>query len=78
MSLVNGTSFFDNFDYFTGYDPTAGFVHYLNLEQATQFVRTLLPFYVVYMVMLPPSRQHCPPLPHHDGDSLAIGFHPQQ
>jgi len=32
-----GTSFFDNFDYFSGYDPTAGFVHYLNSEQAAQY-----------------------------------------
>ncbi|KAI0470964.1 glycoside hydrolase family 16 protein [Xylariaceae sp. FL0804] len=30
----NGTSFFDNFDYFTGYDPAAGFVHYVPQEQA--------------------------------------------
>ncbi|KAG9227952.1 glycoside hydrolase family 16 protein [Amylocarpus encephaloides] len=30
----SGTSFFDEFDYFTGYDPTAGFVHYVPSEQA--------------------------------------------
>jgi hypothetical protein len=53
MGLVSGTSFFDNFDYFTGYDPTGGFVHYLNLEQATQFVRALLPFYVVITTTTP-------------------------
>ncbi|KAJ8131649.1 hypothetical protein O1611_g1974 [Lasiodiplodia mahajangana] len=38
-SLVDeysGTSFFDNFDYFTGYDPAQGFVHYVPQEQATQ------------------------------------------
>ncbi|KAH8805932.1 glycoside hydrolase family 16 protein [Xylogone sp. PMI_703] len=32
----SGTSFFDNFDYFTGYDPTFGFVHYVPQGQATQ------------------------------------------
>ncbi|KAI1214801.1 glycoside hydrolase family 16 protein [Annulohypoxylon truncatum] len=32
----NGTTFFDKFDYFTGYDPAAGFVHYVPEEQATQ------------------------------------------
>src|SRR6266536_6543247 len=39
----SGTSFFDNFDYFVGYDPSLGFVHYvdqpgsvaLNLTYAT-------------------------------------------
>ncbi|KAG9250924.1 concanavalin A-like lectin/glucanase domain-containing protein [Emericellopsis atlantica] len=31
-----GESFFDNFDYFTGYDPTAGFVHYVPRAQAEQ------------------------------------------
>ncbi|CAI6096387.1 unnamed protein product [Clonostachys chloroleuca] len=31
----SGTSFFDNFNYFTGYDPTHGFVHYVPREQAT-------------------------------------------
>ena len=25
-----GTGFFDNFDYFTGYDPAGGFVHYVD------------------------------------------------
>jgi len=29
-----GTSFFDNFDYFTGYDPASGFVHYVPAETA--------------------------------------------
>ncbi|KAH9909969.1 glycoside hydrolase family 16 protein [Xylariomycetidae sp. FL2044] len=29
-----GTSFFDNFNYFTGYDPAEGFVHYVPQEQA--------------------------------------------
>jgi hypothetical protein len=29
-----GTGFFDNFDYFTGYDPTAGFVHYVPADTA--------------------------------------------
>ncbi|KAK7183998.1 hypothetical protein DPSP01_010458 [Paraphaeosphaeria sporulosa] len=27
-----GSSFFDDFDYFTGYDPTHGFVHYVDSE----------------------------------------------
>ncbi|KAF2494793.1 hypothetical protein BU16DRAFT_550608 [Lophium mytilinum] len=26
----SGTGFFDNFDYFTGYDPSSGFVHYVD------------------------------------------------
>ncbi|CAM1508179.1 Fc.00g050270.m01.CDS01 [Cosmosporella sp. VM-42] len=30
----SGESFFDQFDYFTGYDPTSGFVHYVPREQA--------------------------------------------
>ena len=30
----SGTTFFDNFDYFTGYDPTNGFVHYVPEETA--------------------------------------------
>jgi len=29
-----GTSFFNNFDYFTGYDPSSGFVHYVPAETA--------------------------------------------
>lgn len=29
QDTYSGTSFFDQFDYFTGYDPTAGFVHYV-------------------------------------------------
>ncbi|KIW59157.1 hypothetical protein PV05_03630 [Exophiala xenobiotica] len=43
VDTFSGSSFFDNFDYFTGYDPAAGFVHYvdgpgsvaLNLTYAT-------------------------------------------
>ncbi|KAL7625149.1 hypothetical protein AAE478_004364 [Parahypoxylon ruwenzoriense] len=31
-----GTTFFDKFDYFVGYDPAQGFVHYVPREQATQ------------------------------------------
>ncbi|KXS99181.1 hypothetical protein AC578_3032 [Pseudocercospora eumusae] len=31
----SGTGFFDNFDYFTGYDPTSGFVHYVDSSVAT-------------------------------------------
>jgi hypothetical protein len=31
---VSGTTFFDNFDYFTGYDPAQGFVHYVTAAQA--------------------------------------------
>jgi hypothetical protein len=30
----SGENFFDNFDYFTGYDPTSGFVHYVPQAQA--------------------------------------------
>jgi hypothetical protein len=30
----SGTTFFDNFDYFTGYDPAQGFVHYVPAAQA--------------------------------------------
>ncbi|KAI1342054.1 glycoside hydrolase family 16 protein [Xylariaceae sp. FL0016] len=35
QDTYEGTSFFDNFDYFTGYDPAEGFVHYVPKEQAT-------------------------------------------
>ena len=35
QDTYSGTSFFDNFDYFTGYDPTSGFVHYVPAETAT-------------------------------------------
>lgn len=31
----SGDSFFDGFDYFTGYDPSSGFVHYVPEEEAT-------------------------------------------
>ncbi|ERS95621.1 uncharacterized protein SPSK_02566 [Sporothrix schenckii 1099-18] len=31
----SGESFFDNFNYFTGYDPASGFVHYVPRETAT-------------------------------------------
>ncbi|KAI0024534.1 glycoside hydrolase family 16 protein [Xylariomycetidae sp. FL0641] len=34
QDTYSGTSFFDNFDYFTGYDPAQGFVHYVPREQA--------------------------------------------
>lgn len=34
IGLVSGTNFFDNFNYFTGYDPTQGFVHYVPAEAA--------------------------------------------
>ena len=45
----SGTGFFTNFDYFTGYDPTSGFVHYcdssysaeLNLTYATSSTAVL-------------------------------------
>ncbi|KAL2433623.1 putative glycosidase C21B10.07 [Exophiala dermatitidis] len=30
VATYSGTSFFDNFDYFTGYDPASGFVHYVD------------------------------------------------
>ncbi|KAH8166553.1 hypothetical protein CIB48_g1705 [Xylaria polymorpha] len=32
----SGSTFFDQFDYFIGYDPAQGFVHYVPKEQATQ------------------------------------------
>ncbi|KAI1814771.1 glycoside hydrolase family 16 protein [Poronia punctata] len=32
----SGTTFFDNFNYFTGYDPAQGFVHYVPREHAEQ------------------------------------------
>merc|ERR1712113_1250684 len=32
-----GTDFFDNFNYFTGYDPTSGFVHYVPNTTAQQY-----------------------------------------
>ena len=32
--VVSGTSFFDNFDYYTGYDPAQGFVHYVPASTA--------------------------------------------
>jgi hypothetical protein len=32
-----GETFFDNFDYFTGYDPTQGRVHYVPSEQAAAY-----------------------------------------
>ena len=31
-----GTNFFDNFDYFTGYDPSQGFVHYVDQAGSQQ------------------------------------------
>lgn len=34
----SGATFFDNFDYFTGYDPAQGFVHYVPREMAAQLV----------------------------------------
>lgn len=33
--LDSGTDFFDNFDYFTGYDPTGGFVRYALVVSTT-------------------------------------------
>ncbi|OCK75986.1 glycoside hydrolase family 16 protein, partial [Lepidopterella palustris CBS 459.81] len=30
QDTYSGTGFFDNFDYFTGYDPSGGFVHYVD------------------------------------------------
>ena len=36
ISADSGTTFFDQFDYFTGYDPTGGHVHYVPKEQAAQ------------------------------------------
>ncbi|KAL3422875.1 putative endo-1,3(4)-beta-glucanase [Phlyctema vagabunda] len=37
VALDSGTNFFDNFDYFTGYDPTSGFVHYVDTEYASNY-----------------------------------------
>lgn len=34
ICVDDGESFFDNFDYFTGYDPASGLVHYVAKEQA--------------------------------------------
>lgn len=36
MLADNGTTFFDNFDYYTGYDPSQGFVHYVDRESSAQ------------------------------------------
>ncbi|KAH7318412.1 family 16 glycoside hydrolase [Stachybotrys elegans] len=36
VETYEGESFFDNWDYFTGYDPTHGFVHYVPREHAQQ------------------------------------------
>lgn len=36
--LDSGTNFFDNFDYFEGYDPSSGFVHYVPKETAESLV----------------------------------------
>jgi len=33
----SGANFFDSFDYFSGYDPTSGFVHYVPEEMAKQY-----------------------------------------
>ncbi|KAH6664478.1 glycoside hydrolase family 16 protein [Halenospora varia] len=33
----SGSTFFDQFDYFTGYDPSAGFVHYVDSSVAAQY-----------------------------------------
>lgn len=33
----SGTDFFDQFDYFTGYDPSSGFVHYVPQATAQQY-----------------------------------------
>ncbi|OCL02420.1 glycoside hydrolase family 16 protein [Glonium stellatum] len=32
LDTYAGTGFFDNFDYFTGYDPSSGFVHYVDAQ----------------------------------------------
>lgn len=32
LDTYSGTDFFDNFDYFTGYDPTGGFVYYVDAQ----------------------------------------------
>ncbi|KAI1625437.1 endo-1,3(4)-beta-glucanase [Exophiala viscosa] len=32
VDTYSGTSFFDNFDYYTGYDPSDGFVHYVDAD----------------------------------------------
>ncbi|KAK8058678.1 hypothetical protein PG994_009126 [Apiospora phragmitis] len=36
QDTYSGETFFDQFDYFTGYDPAQGFVHYVPKEQALQ------------------------------------------
>lgn len=35
VDTYSGTTFFDDFDYFTGYDPSSGFVHYVDSSVAT-------------------------------------------
>jgi len=35
QDTYSGADFFDQFEYFTGYDPSAGFVHYVPYETAT-------------------------------------------
>lgn len=35
VDTYSGTTFFDEFDYFTGYDPSSGFVHYVDESVAT-------------------------------------------
>ncbi|MCJ1246803.1 hypothetical protein MMC30_004012 [Trapelia coarctata] len=36
QDTYQGTTFFDNFNYFTGYDPSQGFVHYVDQAGSTQ------------------------------------------
>ncbi|KAI9822580.1 MAG: hypothetical protein M1827_000299 [Pycnora praestabilis] len=36
QDTYSGSSFFDNFDYFTGYDPSGGFVHYVDQPGSVQ------------------------------------------
>lgn len=37
VNTYHGTDFFDSFDYYTGYDPSSGFVHYVPQSTAEQY-----------------------------------------
>ncbi|KAK8065675.1 concanavalin A-like lectin/glucanase domain-containing protein [Apiospora hydei] len=43
QDTYSGETFFDQFDYFTGFDPAQGFVHYVPKEQAQQFCNSANP-----------------------------------
>ena len=39
---VEGTSFFDNFDYFTGYDPSQGFVQWVDEHRSMEQISLVI------------------------------------